>query len=105
MKKNITETDINRLVKKVISEQTEKDRYEPISIEFIKDYIRDGLKVSFGREIELSDRSVRRRVKNFDKKVEQLAKQYYDGFISQLVYMTEDGQWKDFLEDLGMYDD
>ena len=105
MKKKITETEINRLIKKVITEQTEQDRYEPISIEFIKDYIRDGLKLSFGREIDMSDISVRRRIKNLDKKIEQLAKQYYDSFITRLVYMTEDGQWKDFLEDLGMYDD
>lgn len=86
----LTETDLNRIVKRVISEENENNKYEPITLDLIKEYIKENLE-----GYDLSDIRVRRRLNN---EMDELAKDYYDKFISRLVYISEDSEWKDFLE-------
>lgn len=86
----LTERDLNRIVKRVISEENENNKYEPITLDLIKEYIKENLE-----GYDLSDIRVRRRLNN---EMDELAKDYYDKFISRLVYISEDSEWKDFLE-------
>ena len=90
MKKNISESDIRRIVSKVISEDEKEKSYPPITLELIKDYIKENLE-----GYDLTDPPVKRRLRNA---MDELAKDYYDKFIERLVYISEDSEWKDFLE-------
>jgi hypothetical protein len=93
MKKTIrlTESDLTRIVKRVIQEN-EKE-YPPITLDLIKDYIMGSLSESY----DLSNLSTRRRLMNG---VDKLSKHYYDMFIDRLVYLSEDNEWKEFLNDI-----
>ena len=93
MKKTIilTESDLTRIVKRVIQEN-EKE-YPPITLDLIKDYIMGSLSESY----DLSNLSTRRRLMNG---VDKLSKHYYDMFIDRLVYLSEDNEWKEFLSDI-----
>ena len=88
----LTESDLSRIVKRVIKEEDEKE-YPPITLDLIKDYIMDSLSESY----DLSNLSTRRRLMNG---VDKLSKHYYDMFIDRLVYLSEDNEWKEFLSDI-----
>lgn len=85
----LTESDLNQVVKKVISEQTVRDSYPPITLDLIKKYIMTSLK-----NYDVSSSRTRRRL---DSEIDRLAKEYYDIFIYRLVYMSEDDNWQEFL--------
>lgn len=87
----LTESDLTRIVKQVVNEN-EKE-YPPITLELIKDYIMDSLSESY----DMSSQSTRRRLMNG---VDKLSKRYYDMFIDRLAYLSEDNEWKDFLNDI-----
>lgn len=87
----LTESDLTHIVKRVIKEN-EKE-YPPITLDLIKDYIMH----SFSESYDMSSLSTRRRL---NEGVDKLSKHYYDMFINRLVYMSEDNEWKEFLNDI-----
>ena len=89
----LTESDLTRVVKRVIKENEKEKEYPPITLDLIKDYIMG----SFTQSYDLSSPSTRRRLNDG---VDKLSKHYYDMFIHRLVYLSEDNEWKDFLSDI-----
>ena len=86
----LTESDLRRLVKKVLKEENKKE-LKPISIEMIKEYILMNLE-----GYDVSNNKTKRRL-SFE--IDELAHNLYDMFIYKLNYMSEDdGIWKNFLK-------
>lgn len=89
----LTEKDLSRIVKRVIKENENEKDYPPITLDLIKDYIMG----SFSESYDMSSLSTKRRL---NEGVDKLSKHYYDMFIDRLVYLSEDDEWKEFLNDI-----
>jgi hypothetical protein len=90
----LSESDLNRIVKRVINEDTREPEKQPITIELIKKVIKSNLEDG---GYDLSDVKTRRRL---NQEIDKLANNYYDTFINRLDYMVEDYNWKEFLNNI-----
>ena len=90
----LSESDLNRIVKRVINEDTREQKKQPITIELIKNVIEGHLEDG---GYDLSDVKTRRRL---NQEIDKLANNYYDTFIYRLDYMVEDYDWKEFLNNI-----
>lgn len=90
----LSESDLNRIVKRVINEDTREPEKQPITIELIKKVIKSNLEHG---GYDLSDVKTRRRL---NQEIDKLANNYYDTFMYRLDYMVEDYDWKEFLNNI-----
>jgi hypothetical protein len=90
----LSESDLNKIVKRIISEDTEDVSEKPITIDLIKKVIMSHLG---DHNYDLSDTHTKRKLK---QGIDKLAKHYYDMFITRLDYMVEDYDWKEFLDNI-----
>lgn len=97
MKKKITESEINRIVKKIIKE--EEEAFEPITIGLIKNSIKHHLEnYDVFKDLNMSDPRTKLQL---ERDITNFAKSYYKRFIRMLDYMPEDNEyWDDFLSDI-----
>jgi hypothetical protein len=90
----LTESDLSKIIKRVITEDSDESEPRPITIELIRNVIESHLEDG---GYDLSDIRTRRKL---SQGIDKLAKRYYDTFIYQLDYMVEDYDWKEFLDDI-----